>query len=247
MERMALCRANILTSKIQIYSRSWRSRYRSNSRSGSAAMACRCQRASRCCSDALKCQLTGRCAKEEDWVRRFEDERVFGGRRCELLSYGHWFVCCYRTDREIVACCWSSSILWRWSHVITYAIIEVRQSKYLYDIPINVHLHRSWQLRNGFLLTVPPQLIRRLKSHFYHIPPPCGPTGVDVILGLNGYVWVSNGTSQARREGGEGFDSEGVYSNQNDVSRIVSQSGLTLTDTLAGNPSARQRSHLPRC
>lgn len=70
-------------------------------------------------------------------------------------------------------------------------------------------------------MTVPPQLIRRLKSHFYHIPPPCGPTGVDVILGLNGYVWVSNGTSQERREGGEGFDSEGVYSNQNDVSRTV--------------------------
>lgn len=78
-----------------------------------------------------------------------------------------------------------------------------------------------WQLRNGFLLTVPPQLIRRLKSHFYHVPPPCGPKGVDVILGLNGYVWVSNGTSQGRREGGEGFDSEGVYSNQNDVSPTV--------------------------
>lgn len=34
-------------------------------------------------------------------------------------------------------------------------------------------------------------------------------------------MWVSNGTSQGRREGGEGFDSEGVYSNQNDVSRTV--------------------------
>lgn len=75
------------------------------------------------------------------------------------------------------------------------------------------------KLRNGHLLTLPPRLIRRLKSHFHHLPPPCGPTGVDVILGLNGFVWVSSGTTAERREGGEGFDAEGVYSDKNDVSR----------------------------
>lgn len=74
------------------------------------------------------------------------------------------------------------------------------------------------QLRNGQLVSIPPYLIRRLKSHFYHIPPPCGPTGVDIILGLNGYVWVSLGTTQEKRDGGEGFDAEGVYSDKNDVS-----------------------------
>ncbi|ORY21899.1 putative exosome complex exonuclease rrp4 [Naematelia encephala] len=72
------------------------------------------------------------------------------------------------------------------------------------------------KLRNGQLLTLPPRLIRRLKSHFHHLPPPCGPTGVDIILGLNGFVWVSAGTSESQREGGEGFDAEGVYSNVND-------------------------------
>lgn len=35
---------------------------------------------------------------------------------------------------------------------------------------------------------------------------------------MNGYVWVSVGTSQEKREGGEGFDAEGVYSDKNDVS-----------------------------
>jgi exosome complex component RRP4 len=73
------------------------------------------------------------------------------------------------------------------------------------------------QLRNGLLLSLPPRLIRRLKSHFHHIPPPCGPTGVDLILGLNGYVWVSMGTAVEQREGGDGFDAEGVYSDKNDV------------------------------
>ena len=72
-------------------------------------------------------------------------------------------------------------------------------------------------MRNGQLVSLPPHLIRRLKSHFYHIPPPCGPTGVDIILGLNGYVWVSVGTTQEKRDGGEGFDAEGVYSDKNDV------------------------------
>jgi len=80
------------------------------------------------------------------------------------------------------------------------------------------HPSRSRQLRNGQLVQIPPHLIRRLKSHFYHIPPPCGPTGVDIILGLNGYVWVSLGTTQEKRDGGEGFDAEGVYSDKNDVS-----------------------------
>lgn len=77
------------------------------------------------------------------------------------------------------------------------------------------------KLRNGQLVSIPPRLVRRLKSHFVHIPKPCGPSGVDVIIGMNGFVWVSLGTSEAVREGGEGFDSEGVYRNDNDVSGVA--------------------------
>ncbi|WVQ99203.1 hypothetical protein IAU59_006335 [Kwoniella sp. CBS 9459] len=105
------------------------------------------------------------------------------------------------------------------------------------------------KLRNGQLLVVSPQLIRRLKSHFHHIPPPCGPTGVDIILGLNGYVWVSAGTTQEKREGGDGFDAEGVYSDKNDditpegrqavslisnIIKLVAAEGIPLTETLIG-------------
>ncbi|RSH81538.1 exosome non-catalytic core subunit rrp4 [Saitozyma podzolica] len=87
------------------------------------------------------------------------------------------------------------------------------------DGAISLHTRslRYGKLRNGLLLSLPPRLIRRLKSHFHHIPPPCGPSGVDVILGLNGLVWVAAGTGEDRREGGEGFDAEGVYSDKNDV------------------------------
>ncbi|THV08560.1 exosome complex exonuclease rrp4 [Dendrothele bispora CBS 962.96] len=67
------------------------------------------------------------------------------------------------------------------------------------------------KLRNGQLVTVPPNLVRRLKSHFISLP-----CGVDLILGLNGYIWVSKHIKESEREGEEGFDAEAVYSNQND-------------------------------
>jgi exosome complex component RRP4 len=90
------------------------------------------------------------------------------------------------------------------------------------------------KLRNGQLVIIPPHLIRRLKSHFHHLPPPCGPKGVDIIIGLNGLVWVSQGTEQEDANGQngqgagptgvnvtagvEGLDAAGVYSNVNDAS-----------------------------
>ncbi|KAF9075821.1 hypothetical protein BDP27DRAFT_1211456 [Rhodocollybia butyracea] len=67
------------------------------------------------------------------------------------------------------------------------------------------------KLRNGQLVTVPPILIRRLKSHFITLP-----CGVDLILGLNGYIWVSKHVKDSEREGEDGFDAEAVYSNKND-------------------------------
>ena len=68
------------------------------------------------------------------------------------------------------------------------------------------------QLRNGQLVVVPPALIRRLKSHFTALP-----CGVDLILGLNGFVWVSKHVAASEQEGEEGFDAAAVYSNRNDV------------------------------
>lgn len=63
------------------------------------------------------------------------------------------------------------------------------------------------------MITVSPILIKRLKSHF------CALTcGVDVILGINGYIWVSKHVKENQQVGEEGFDAESVYSNKNDVS-----------------------------
>jgi len=59
---------------------------------------------------------------------------------------------------------------------------------------------------------VPPILIRRSKSHFVSLP-----CNVDLILGLNGYIWVSKHIKQNREPGEEGLDAESVYSNQNEA------------------------------
>jgi len=63
---------------------------------------------------------------------------------------------------------------------------------------------------------VPIILVRRLKSHFLTLP-----CGVDLILGLNGYIWVSKHVKENEQEGEEGFDAEAVYSNVNDVRGFV--------------------------
>lgn len=66
------------------------------------------------------------------------------------------------------------------------------------------------KLRNGSFIAVSPGLVQRCKSHFHSLA-----CGVDVILGLNGYIWVSAHVPQSLDE----IDTEQVYSNKNKVRR----------------------------
>ena len=65
------------------------------------------------------------------------------------------------------------------------------------------------QLTNGTFLVVPPALVKRSSSHFVTLP-----YNVDVILGLNGYLWVSvaRGTgapgAAADRDAGDGDEDD---------------------------------------
>ncbi|KAG8739783.1 exosome non-catalytic core subunit rrp4 [Ceratobasidium sp. 414] len=112
------------------------------------------------------------------------------------------------------------------------------------DGSISLHTRslRYGKLRNGQLVIVAPGLIRRLKSHFFSLP-----CGVDVILGLNGYIWLSKHVKETNQAGEEGFDAEAVYSNKNDpidtttsraiarvsnVIRVLAQHHIPLTDHL---------------
>ncbi|KAI0030071.1 hypothetical protein K488DRAFT_79819 [Vararia minispora EC-137] len=70
---------------------------------------------------------------------------------------------------------------------------------------------RYGKLRNGMLVCVPPALVRRLKSHFIALA-----SGVDLVLGLNGYIWISKHVRDDAQAGEDGFDAAAVYSNKND-------------------------------
>jgi len=98
------------------------------------------------------------------------------------------------------------------------------------------------KLRNGQLVMVPPVLIRRLKSHFLSLP-----CGVDLILGLNGYIWVSKHVRINDQDGDDALNAEAVYSNRNDniddatriaisrvsnIIRVLAAQFIPLTDSL---------------
>jgi exosome complex component RRP4 len=50
-------------------------------------------------------------------------------------------------------------------------------------------------------------LVKRSQSHFITLP-----CGIDVLLGVNGYIWVSKHPDEAKTE-----DPEALYSNENEV------------------------------
>ncbi|CAI2173082.1 18356_t:CDS:2 [Funneliformis geosporum] len=63
------------------------------------------------------------------------------------------------------------------------------------------------KLRNGSFVVVPQTLVQRGKTHFHTLP-----YGVDLALGLNGYIWVSKHTTQSSKD----QDSDAIYSNENE-------------------------------
>ncbi|GAA6021626.1 hypothetical protein JCM10207_008089 [Rhodosporidiobolus poonsookiae] len=85
------------------------------------------------------------------------------------------------------------------------------------------------KLKNGQLVTVPPSLILRAKTHFHTLPERIG---VDMIIGLNGYVWVSKTVRRETRADGEevGFgeeSGEGVYEGVNEDIPPTTRASIT--------------------
>ncbi|KAI8900081.1 hypothetical protein BC833DRAFT_583225 [Globomyces pollinis-pini] len=83
------------------------------------------------------------------------------------------------------------------------------------DGSVSIHTRniKYGKLRNGCLVTVPSALVKRSKSHFITLP-----CGVDVVLGLNGYIWCSKHVYISPEMANQ---PEGLYSNENeDISSI---------------------------
>ncbi|KAJ3302410.1 exosome non-catalytic core subunit rrp4 [Kappamyces sp. JEL0829] len=74
------------------------------------------------------------------------------------------------------------------------------------------------KLRNGTLVIVPSALVQRAKSHFITLP-----CGVDLVLGLNGYIHVAKHVHISPEMANQ---PEGLYGNQN--SDISDEERLTI-------------------
>ncbi|CAO1638472.1 unnamed protein product [Sympodiomycopsis kandeliae] len=78
---------------------------------------------------------------------------------------------------------------------------------------------RYGKLRNGRLVIVPCKLVKRGKSHFIKLTSRDGHLQIDMILGLNGWIWLSAiGAMQA----------SGSSSNQNDSNNTATGSGRDI-------------------
>nr|CAD7197087.1 unnamed protein product [Timema douglasi] len=59
---------------------------------------------------------------------------------------------------------------------------------------------RYGKLSQGVLVKVFPSLVKRRKNHFYDLP-----CGANVILGNNGFIWISSTNTVEGEEGSGGF------------------------------------------
>ncbi|KAJ1954706.1 Exosome complex component rrp4 [Dispira parvispora] len=87
------------------------------------------------------------------------------------------------------------------------------------DGAISIHTRnlKYGKLRNGTLVKIPPALVQRSRSHFHTLP-----CGVDVILGVNGYIWICKHTPLEVVEA----NPENIYSSQNDAISETDRSNI---------------------
>jgi exosome complex component RRP4 len=93
------------------------------------------------------------------------------------------------------------------------------------------------QLENGQLITTSAYLVKRQKQHFHHLEQ----YGVDMILGLNDYIWVGVHTDVKNLEG-QGEEENG---SEKSTKSIVKSSG-DATDGKKDSTSLRVRENICR-
>ena len=109
------------------------------------------------------------------------------------------------------------------------------QTLYQRDGTVALHTRslKYGKLENGCLAVVPAGLIKRLKHHFVSLP-----CGVDVVLGRNGYLWVSE-TDPAMAAAARSRNSEAMQQSR-EVSAPFSPPTTVTLECLAFNS---QRTH----
>ena len=120
-------------------------------------------------------------------------------------------------------------------------VAEVQAVMFEGTMSLHTRSLKYGKLRNGTIVVVPSTLVVRLKSHFHTLA-----CGVDLILGLNGYIWVQASTAASSSskadsaastsagamedERGEGSASMAIYSSKNDA---ISSTARAAIDRVA--------------
>jgi len=74
-------------------------------------------------------------------------------------------------------------------------LISAEVQQFFSDQTMSLHTrHKYGKLSRGFLVQISPTLIRRAKSHFVSLE-----CGVDLIIGNNGYIWVSPASTKSKQ------------------------------------------------
>ncbi|GLE01871.1 hypothetical protein PINS_up010709 [Pythium insidiosum] len=68
---------------------------------------------------------------------------------------------------------------------------EIQEVRYDGSLSLHTRSLRYGKLENGQFVAVRPSLVKRMKQHMVTLPT----LGVDVILGTNGYLWISRSLS----------------------------------------------------
>ncbi|ETV96065.1 hypothetical protein H310_10711 [Aphanomyces invadans] len=76
---------------------------------------------------------------------------------------------------------------------------EVQEVRYDGTMWLHTRSLRYGKLENGQLIVVQPSLIKRLKQHLVQLPD----IGVDVILGCNGYLWITRSMDEIVTDGAQ--------------------------------------------
>jgi exosome complex component RRP4 len=104
--------------------------------------------------------------------------------------------------------------------------LQAEVQQFFADGGVSLHTRslRCCKLRNGTLITVPPTLIKRSQTQFITISP-----GVEVILGMNGMIWVCQSLSSAESvQDDDEKLAQTFYSNRNDVRMLVQRLVLIM-------------------
>ncbi|KAJ3024242.1 UNVERIFIED_CONTAM: Exosome complex component RRP4 [Siphonaria sp. JEL0065] len=84
------------------------------------------------------------------------------------------------------------------------------------------------KLKSGQLITVPSSLVKRSKAHFIHYTLAEG-LKVDVILGMNGFVWIAKGTGGLEKKDTpqqQQQDADALYANVNEPVTIEERQAI---------------------